>query len=59
MGRRLITGGTQGFFDPEDPDRIRSHKRHDDYSLERVREWWDSKHAEDESVEDGPVEDKS
>jgi serine/threonine protein kinase len=49
LGGRLLTGGTVGFMDPEDPDETVSSRRHDEFALRRLREWWDEDHDEEDS----------
>jgi serine/threonine protein kinase len=44
LGGRLMTGGTEGFIDPDDPDKTVSSKQHDEFALRRLREWWDEAH---------------
>jgi serine/threonine protein kinase len=44
FGDRLTTAGTPGFIDEEDKERNISHKRHDEFGLKRLREWWDEEH---------------
>jgi serine/threonine protein kinase len=41
FGDPLGCAGTMGFADLDDPERFVSRKRHDDYGLDRLREWWD------------------
>ncbi|KAK4233855.1 hypothetical protein C8A03DRAFT_47691 [Achaetomium macrosporum] len=41
FGGRLLCAGTPDFVDEDDPDMFVSLKRHDEYSLDRLREWWD------------------
>jgi hypothetical protein len=41
FGGRLLSAGTPGFVDTDDPDMGVSHKKHDEFALSRLREWWD------------------
>lgn len=40
FGYRLLSSGPPGFADVEDPEKGVSLKRHDEYLLGRLREWW-------------------
>jgi serine/threonine protein kinase len=50
FGCRLLTGGTPGFVDIEDPEPFVSLKRHDEFALGRLREWWDEEHKVEELI---------
>jgi serine/threonine protein kinase len=41
FGGRLLNAGSLGFADMEDPDLFVSLKRHDEWSFDRMPEWWD------------------
>ncbi|KAK3308402.1 kinase-like domain-containing protein [Chaetomium strumarium] len=41
FGERLMTFGTAGFSDEDDKEWGISHKKHDEFALQRLREWWD------------------
>ncbi|KAK4044609.1 serine/threonine-protein kinase [Parachaetomium inaequale] len=44
FGEQTHTGRTRGFADAEDVEEFVSLKRHDEFSLGRLREWWDEEH---------------
>jgi serine/threonine protein kinase len=41
FGGRLLNAGSLGFANMEDPELFVSLKRHDEWSFDRMREWWD------------------
>jgi hypothetical protein len=41
IGTQLLSAGTPGFMEEDDPEECVSLKRHDEFSLNRVHEWWD------------------
>ncbi|KAH6856582.1 kinase-like domain-containing protein [Chaetomium sp. MPI-CAGE-AT-0009] len=43
FGAQLLSLGSPGFCDEEDED-FSSQKRHDDFALKRLAEWWDEQH---------------
>jgi serine/threonine protein kinase len=45
FGDQLTTLGTPGFIDEEDKEPHISHKKHDEFALKRLREWWDEEHC--------------
>ncbi|KAH6631825.1 kinase-like domain-containing protein [Chaetomium tenue] len=42
FGTRMQSFGTPGFMDTEDEEMVFSQKKHDDFSLKRLAEWWDA-----------------
>lgn len=55
FGGRILGGGSKGFADPEDPNMFVSLKSHDEYSLDRVPEWWD---AVLDEAQEGPAKEE-
>ncbi|KAK4234928.1 kinase-like domain-containing protein [Achaetomium macrosporum] len=45
FGERLMTFGTPGFTDEDDKEWAISHKKHDEFALKCLREWWDKDHT--------------
>jgi serine/threonine protein kinase len=45
FGTEALSLGTAGFMDMEDEDIFTSQKRHDDFALKRLAEWWDEEHG--------------
>ncbi|KAK4039026.1 kinase-like domain-containing protein [Parachaetomium inaequale] len=45
FGGQLLSLGTAGFFDAEDKECGISHKKHDEFALKRLSEWWDKEHS--------------
>ena len=44
FGIAALSFGTVGFMDMEDENISTSQKRHDDFALKRLAEWWDEDH---------------
>jgi serine/threonine protein kinase len=55
FGGRVMTFGTPGFYDEEDNEPSISHKKHDEYALARLREWWDKEHKHETHPYWGPI----
>ncbi|KAK4038198.1 kinase-like domain-containing protein [Parachaetomium inaequale] len=56
---RLLSSGTPGFADPEDPELFISLKRHDEFALGRLREWWDEEHQVEQIISESSSSESS